>query len=114
PAWLAHLPYKNIIADESPRIKHVQRRRTAYGLQLSARAQRRYLLTGTMSDGDPRSVYPQLQFLAPYLMPEDWTTFCKKYLVMAPHTKHVVVQYKNVDIINQRVSSVSSVKLLDE
>lgn len=114
PTCLAHLPYKIIIADESHRIKHIQSRRTAHCLQLSAKAQRRYLLTGTMSDGDPRSVYPQLQFLAPYLMPEAWTTFCKKYLVMAPHTKHVVVQYKNVDVINQRVGSVSSVKLLDD
>ena len=114
PTCLEHLPYQIIIADESHRIKHIQSRRTRYCLQLSAKAQRRYLLTGTMSDGDPRGLYPQLMFLAPYLMPEDWTTFCKNHLITARGCKHIVVQYKNIDVLNKRVDLVSSTKLLDD
>jgi SNF2 family DNA or RNA helicase len=67
-----------------------------------------------MSDGDPRGLYPQLMFLAPYLMPEDWDTFCKKHIITAPGCKHIVVQYKNIDVLNKRVDLVSSTKLLDE
>jgi SNF2 family DNA or RNA helicase len=114
PTCLEHLPYKIIVSDESHRIKHIQSHRTRYCLQLSAKAQRRYLLTGTMSDGDPRGLYPQLSFLAPYLVPEDWDTFCKNHLVMARGCKHIVVQYKNIDVLNKRVDLVSSTKMLDD
>lgn len=114
PTCLAHLPYQAIFSDESHRIKHIQSRRTRFCLQLSAKAKLRYLLTGTMSDGDPRGLYPQLMFLAPYLMPDDWDTFCKKHIITAPGCKHIVVQYKNIDVLNKRVDLVSSTKLLDE
>jgi SNF2 family DNA or RNA helicase len=114
PTCLEHLPYKIIVADESHRIKRIQSKRTRFCLQLSAKAPRRYLLSGTLSLGDPRDLYPQLQFLAPYLMPEDWTTFCKNHLVTRPGQPHIVVQYKNIDVVNKRVTLVSSTRKLDE
>lgn len=114
PTCLEHLPYKIIVSDESHRIKRIQSKRTRFCLQLSAKAQRRYLLTGTMSLGDPRDLYPQLQFLAPYLMPEKWETFCKNHLIMRPGSRHVVVQYKNIEVINTRVTLVSSTRQLNE
>lgn len=114
PTCLEHLPYRAIFADESHRIKHIQSKRTQFCLQLAAKAQRRYLLTGTMSDGDPRGLYSQLKFLAPYLVPEDWDKFCKNHLVTARGNKHIVVQYKNIDVLNKRVALVSSTKLLDD
>lgn len=114
PTCLEHLPYKIIIPDESHRIKRIQSKRTQFCLQLSAKAYRRWLLTGTMSLGDPRDLYTQLRFLAPYLMPENWITFCKNHLVYRPGSKHIVVQYKNIDVINKRTTLISSTKKLND
>lgn len=114
PTCIEHVPYKIIIPDESHRIKNIQSKRTAFCLQLSSKATRRYALTGTMSHGDPRDVYPQLKFLAPYLIAEDWKSFCRKYLNMSPYNEHIVVSYRNLDILNSCVTKVSSVRLLDE
>lgn len=112
--WLAQLPYKIIVADESHRIKHMKSRRTKVCVKLSGQATRRYLLSGTLSQGDPRDLYPQLKFLAPYLITEDYYHFEQKYVSFSPWNKHVVVGYKNLHILNNVVSGVSSVKKLNE
>lgn len=112
--WLTDLPYETVIADESHRIKHIQSQQTKVALGLSRRASRRYLLTGTMSFGDPRDLYPQLKFLAPYLIPEDWKKFTERFLTFSPYNKHIVTGSQNLDILNRRVSKVSSVRKLDD
>jgi SNF2 family DNA or RNA helicase len=112
--WLSDLPYETVIADESHRIKHIQSQQTKVALGLSRRASRRYLLTGTMSFGDPRDLYPQLKFLAPYLIPEDWRKFTERFLTFSPYNKKIVTGAQNLDILNRRVSRVSSVRKLDD
>jgi SNF2 family DNA or RNA helicase len=112
--WLTDLPYETVIADESHRIKHIQSQQTKVALGLSRRASRRYLLTGTMSFGDPRDLYPQLKFLAPYLIPEDFRKFTERFLTFSPYNKHIVTGSQNLDILNRRVSKVSSVRKLDD
>lgn len=114
PQWLTQIPYKIIVADESHRIKHIQSIRTKVCVRLAAQATRRYLLTGTLSQGDPRDMYSQLKFLAPYLIKEDYQGFQKKYVSFSPWNKHIVTGYKNLHILNAVVSSVSSVKKLAE
>jgi len=112
--WLDQLPYKIIVADESHRIKHVQSRRTGVCMSLASKATRRYLLSGTLSQGDPRDLFPQLKFLASYLIPEDYYHFQQKYVSFSPWNKHVVTGFKNLHVLNNIVSGVSSVKKLDE
>ena len=112
--WLTQLPYKIIVADESHRIKHIQSTRTKVCLRLAAQASRRYLLSGTLAQGDPRDLYPQLKFLADYLIPEDYFRFQKKYVNFSPWNKHIVTGFKNLHILNAIVSEVSSVKKLSE
>ncbi len=112
--WIFDLPYDTVVADESHRIKRIQSMRTKVCLQLSQRASRRYLLSGTLDQGDPRDLFPQLRFLAPYLIPEDWNTFCETFLVKSPWNDKIVVGYQNLHILNSRVANVSSVKKLEE
>jgi SNF2 family DNA or RNA helicase len=114
PQWLFDLPYDTIVADESHRIKRIQSARTKICLQLSQKATRRYLLTGTMAQGDPRDLYPQLNFLAPYLVPENWDKYCEKYLVKSPWNDKITVGFQNLHILNDRVSGISSEKKLTE
>jgi len=114
PQWLSDFPYITIVGDESHKVKRIQSARTKVCLQLSRKATRRYLLTGTLSQGDPRDLYPQLKFLAPYVTPENFTTFKSTFLVMSPHNDHIVVGFKNLHVLNKRVAEISSQKKLEE
>jgi len=112
--WLLELPYDTIVADESHRIKRIQSGNTKIALQLSQKASRRYELSGTLAQGDPRDLYPQLKFLAPYLIPEKWKNFCNMYLTYSPRNDKIVTGFQNIHILNARVAEVSSVKKLNE
>jgi SNF2 family DNA or RNA helicase len=112
--WLWDLPYRMIVADESHRIKRIQSSTTKICLQLAQKAARRYALSGTLAQGDPRDLFPQLNFLGKYLVPEDWFAFCKKYLVYSKYNDKIVTGYQNLHVLNQRVERVSSIKKLTE
>jgi len=114
PQWLIDFPYDTITADESHRLKNRKSQRTKICLELSKPATRRYLLTATLSQGNPWDLYPQGRFLAPYFMPEDSRTFGQEYIVTARGNPHLVVGYKKIHILNARIASVSSEKKLDD
>ncbi len=112
--WLSEIPYQVIVTDESHRIKRIQSQRTKVCLRLAAFAARRYELSGTISLGDPRDLYPQLKFLAPYVLPETWMEFCDKHVERSPWNKHIVTGYKNLHELNTRLAQVSDQKKLDD
>jgi len=112
--WLFELPYDTIVADESHRIKRIQSSTTKICLQLAQKATRRYALSGTLAQGDPRDLFPQLTFLAKYLVPENWKSFCTKYLVYSKYNDKIVTGYQNLHVLNARVDRVSSVRKLTE
>lgn len=112
--WLWDLPYTMLVADESHRIKRIQSSTTKICLQLAQKAARRYALSGTLAQGDPRDLFPQLNFLGRYLIPENWREFCAKYLVYSPHNDKIVTGYKNLHVLNGRVERVSSVRKLTD
>lgn len=114
PPFLSFLDFRILVLDEAHRVKSITSQRTKIISKLSAKATRRYLLSGTPTMGDPRDFYTQLRILSPALMPEEWHTFVQKFCNVSPYNKHVVTGYKNLHVINQRVNSVSSErKLLD-
>jgi len=112
--WITQLGCSVIVADESHRIKHIKSQRTKICMRLAAKFPRRYLLSGTLSLGDPRDLYPQLKFLAPYVLPYDYQKFCNKYVVYSQWNKHVVVGYKKLDTLNKVVTGISDRRELDD
>lgn len=112
--WVNDFDYDIIVADESHRMKNHRRLKTKACKNLALKASRRYLLTGTLSQGDPWDLYPQLRFLGPHVMPEDVLTYKKKYFVYGDEKEKVVTGYKNIHILNARVNYVSSTKRLEE
>ena len=100
--------YKVIIADESSKIKNFNSQRTKAALFLSKKAYRRLILSGTAVLNSPVDLYPQLQFIAPALNKEkNYWHFRNKFLEFSPWNKHVVIGYKHMDVLNQRVNSVA-------
>ena len=114
PQWLEDIDYQIIVADESHCIKEASSQQTKAVLGLSRKAARRYLMSGTPTLGDPRHLYPQMKFLSPAVIPEDWMQFSDMFLTRAPYCKRIVTGFKNLDVLNARVQRVSIRKRKDE
>lgn len=102
-----HVPFNAIVADESQKIKQSQSQRTKVALEVSKGAYRRVIMSGTPSLGDPRDIYPQYRFLAPYFMPWNIFHFKRLFCTTSPYNKRIVTGFKNLDILNRRVNLVS-------
>jgi SNF2 family DNA or RNA helicase len=103
----AHVPYDALVADESQKIKQSKSQRTKVMLEMAKKAYRRVIMSGTPSLGDPRDVYPQYRFLAPYFMPWNPFHFKRIFCVTAPRNERIVIGFKNLDLLNRRVNLVS-------
>lgn len=104
---IATVPYTGIVADESHVIKGPQSARTKVAIELSKKAGRRIIMSGTPSLGDPRDIYSQLRFLSPCFVNEEFWKFTQLFCTTAPYNKRIVVGYKNLDVLNQRVALVA-------
>jgi SNF2 family DNA or RNA helicase len=104
---LYQLDYDTIIADESHYLGNWKSGQTQAAIELSAKAVRRYCLTGTPGD-DPRKLYAQLYFLSPALIPLSYAKFEERHLVHSKKNKHVVVGFRFLNELNERVNSVAS------
>lgn len=109
-----HVGFNAIVADESQKIKQSRSQRTKVALEMSKGAYRRVIMSGTPSLGDPRDVYPQYRFLAPYFMPWNLFHFKRIFCVTSPYNKRIVTGFKNLDILNRRINLVSIRRKKDE
>lgn len=103
---IREVSYDTVIADESHGIKSWTSARTVAAYELAQKAARRVVMTGSPTQGDPRDVYGQFKFLGDCFMPEDYGAFKRKFLLTPGDNprSHVVVGYKNLDVLNGRVN----------
>ena len=111
--WLSDLPIELLIADESHRFKSIRSKRTRAVLKLATLLPRRVWLTGTITLGDPRDMFPQMKALARYIFPENWKTFGQTYTEVSPRNDKIVIGYKNLHVLNRRLREVSSEQELE-
>jgi SNF2 family DNA or RNA helicase len=104
---IAWLPYTAIVADESHYIKSPTAVRSKMARELSQKAARRIIMSGTPSMGDPRDMWSQMRFLSPAFMPEDFWRFKQTYCITAKQNKHIVIGYKNLDGLHARIRIVA-------
>lgn len=114
PQWLKDIDFKIIAADESQNLNNTSSQQTKAALALSKQAPRRYLMSGTPTLGDPRHLYPQMKFLSPAIIPEDWLKFSDMFLMRSPWNKRIVTGFKNIPILNERVNRVAIRKTKEE
>jgi SNF2 family DNA or RNA helicase len=101
------LDYNLIVADESHVLGDPNSETTKAVLQLSAKAARRYELTGTAAD-KPLQLYGQLQFLHPALEKRSYWAFRQDHVQYDPLNKHLVIGYKDMRVLNAKVEIVAS------
>lgn len=107
-------PYEIIIADESHYLRTNKSDRTKAMKALSARAARRLILSGTPSLGNPMHLYGQMAFLAPYAPAKDMWAFRKMFTLSAKSDPHIIVGYKNLDMLNLRVRRICTRRTKEE
>ena len=108
-----HFSFNVIAADESHYLRTYNSARTKAARKLAARAERRYLMSGTPSLGDPMHVYGQLQFLSP-VFTGNWFKYTRRYLVKSRYNDKMTVGYKNLHILNDILSDVAHRKKQEE
>jgi len=109
-----HFHYDMVIADESHKLQSWSSGNTQTAVDMSRRAYRRIIATGTATLGDPRHVFGQLHFLAPHTVGTSFYKFCESYLKKSPTNNKIVVGYKNLSRLNKKIHSVGTVVKIDD
>ena len=94
--------YKTIVADESHLIKEWSSTRTKAAHEIGQKAVRKVIMTGTPTLGSPLDLYGQFKFLGDYFMPEGYVAYKRRFVETPGPNSHVVLGYKNLDILNGR------------
>lgn len=106
--------YTTIVADESHNLRTSKSARTKGAVALSARAKRRILLSGTPSLGNPLHLWGQLQFLGKFIPATDFWTFRRFYTVTHKAQPKIIVGYKNLEMLSNKVGRVSIRRMKDD
>lgn len=104
------VPYEIIVADESHNLRGTSTDRTKAALALASKAARRIIMSGTPALGNPLHLYGQLAFLGKYIPALNFWKFRKHYLIFAKTNQHMVVGYKNLGNLNEKLQRVSITK----
>lgn len=109
------VPYTDVILDESHSLRSPKSGKTKAILDmLTAKpVARRLLLSGTPSLGSPLHLWAQLKSLGEFVVPNSWH-FMNTYAVKSSYNRHIITGYKNLDQLNDLVTSVSLRKTAEE
>ena len=107
-AIMAYYEYDVIVLDESHRIKGFKAKNSEGARELSQRAARRITMSGTYLLNSPVDAWPQLDFLSPQILNQQFYSFREKYCTFHEHYRHQVVGYQNLHTLNKIISRFST------
>jgi len=108
------IDYESVVCDESHLVKSWDSDRTIATYDVVQKASRRSLMTGSPTQGDPRDTYGQYKILGDCFMPEDYRIFKNKFCEKPSPRSHIVTGFKNLDVLNSRVTFLSLQKSKEE
>lgn len=101
------IDYTATVVDESHNLQTHNSDKTKAAVYLARKAPRRIILSGTAALGDPRHLWGQLDFLAPFLHEPSYWKFCERYVQFQSGSRHrIVTGFKNLDILQRRMNLV--------
>lgn len=101
------VPYYVAVLDESHMCKEWSASRTKAAFEIVQKTTRRLIMTGTPTLGNPTDLYGQFKILGDFFMPETPFQYKQKFLNVAAHNKHLVLGYKNLNLLNERTAFLS-------
>ena len=102
--------YDFVIIDEASKVKTHNSIRTKTLTNVVTKARHRYILSGTISTGSPLDVYAPYTILSPAIFGTNFFKFKQKYCEFSPWNKHIVVGYKNLEHLKNRITPFTIVK----
>lgn len=98
------IDYTAAVVDESHNLQTYNSDKTKAATYLARKAPRRIILSGTAALGDPRHLWGQLDFLAPFLHEPSYWKFCERYVQFVEGSRHrMETGFKNLDILQRRM-----------
>jgi SNF2 family DNA or RNA helicase len=101
------LPYEVLVCDESHNVKSWRSDQTKATWEIAQKAKRRVLMTGSPTEGNTLDAYAPFKILGDCFMPEDYWRYQKKFVEKASAVSPIVVGYKNLDVVNERITFLS-------
>lgn len=101
--FLKELPFSNLIVDEASRCLDHQSQRSMAVDALAKKADRVYLLSGTLCVGRPTDMFMPMNILGHDILGMDWTKFVKSFCRTARSNSHIITGYKNLPALKLRI-----------
>jgi SNF2 family DNA or RNA helicase len=101
------IDYDVVVFDEGHVLGTYDSEVTKACLQLSTKAARRYILTGTAGN-DPLKYYSLLRILHPWLEKRPFWQFKQHHTEQDPYNKYLILGWKNLHEINAKVNLIAS------
>lgn len=101
--FLKELPFSNLIVDEASRCLDHQSQRSQAVNSLAKKADRAYLLSGTLCVGRPTDMFMPMNILGHDILGMDWTKFVKSFCRTARSNSHIITGYKNLAALKRRI-----------
>ncbi|MHA1302071.1 MAG: DEAD/DEAH box helicase [Candidatus Heimdallarchaeaceae archaeon] len=105
--------YDLLICDESHKLRSVKSNVSASVTNISRKATRRVLMTGTPSLGDPIHLFVQMRVVLPWLH-DNYFRFRHTFVEFAEYNKKIPVGFKNLHILRRQVDMFSLQKTKEE
>jgi SNF2 family DNA or RNA helicase len=99
--------WDHIFVDEASKIKTDKRKRSESVLALSTDIQYRFILSGTLSLGNPLDIFTPFLFLSSAILGSNFYRFKNKVCKFSPYNRHIIIGYKNLDTIKNRIDPFS-------
>ena len=104
--WSLKITWDIVVVDESHRTKAPGGKASLFLKALRSHALRRLMLTGTPMPHSPLDIYAQFRFLDPRIFGTSFAAFRQTYAVMGGFKDKQVVNFKNLDDLQQRMYSI--------
>lgn len=102
---LSKMDWDVMICDESHNIKNRTAQQSKACYMVGKKAQRRYILTGTLVTNKPLDVFGQFKFLDEAILGQNYFAFQSRYAIMATRGKaQFPVAFRNVEELSNRLA----------
>ncbi|MBR4608802.1 MAG: DEAD/DEAH box helicase [Lachnospiraceae bacterium] len=95
--FFKNLGFDVLIVDEASKCLDPTTTRSQLVKTLALKAQRAYLLSGTLCVGRPIDLYMPMQILGDDIFNMNWASFKNMFCIFDARNKHIIRKYKNVD-----------------
>jgi SNF2 family DNA or RNA helicase len=101
--YIKGLSFNALIMDEGSRIKGYKSKRSNAVMQLVRDIPKKYILSGTLCLGNPTDVYMPMTLLDNNIFGHNYKQFEQQYAVYSPWNKHIIVEWKNLDKLKDKM-----------